>query len=213
MIKRTEKVFKSDSGPECARDLNNYGDRKQEGGREIDAILANESYEENPREEIDGYILDKDLSKKSGKILTYHNPETNDVIIAHRGTADLNDVKNDLYGVVFGQLDKTKRYQNAKEITEKAIDKYKDANINHSGHSLGASFADRLAGEYKNDVYLYNPGTSPISAANAYKRTKKTRELNTTLIDPVSINSIWNPRGLKLHFPKSINTHSMSNFL
>lgn len=183
----------------------------QNGGRAIDVKLAEETYKTTPAQEIDGYKLDTGLSKDSGKTLVYHNPDTNDTIVAHRGTklSDKNDLKNDAK-ILIGTYKDSKRVKNATEITDAAAEKYKDSHISHTGHSLGGTTADIVAAKRGHDVYVYNPGTSPIF--NAGKKTKGKRELNTTLIDPISVYSIMNPKGLTLHWPKSLNPHSLSNF-
>jgi hypothetical protein len=185
----------------------------QEGGREIDVKLSNEAYQDKPADEIDGYKLDTELSKPSGKILTYHNPEKNDTIFAYRGTrlSDKNDLLN--AGRIFlGTFEDSNYVKNGIEITKKAEDKYKGSTFSHTGHSKGGTAADIVAGKFNNhDAYLYNPGASPIGGTD-YKKTKGKRELNITGVDPISVYSIMNPKGLTLHWPKSLNPHSLSNF-
>ena len=76
------------------------------GDGKLEAKLSDEAYRDNSRDDVEGYILDRELSNRKTKV--YHNPNTNKTVVAHRGTKDSSDLMNDVR-VVFGTYDKSKR--------------------------------------------------------------------------------------------------------
>jgi len=101
--------------------------------------MLDNSYTDKDKQEknIDGYIRDDSLSGNRAQV--YHNKETNHLIVAHRGTQGVHDVGNDIK-LMFG-MKKNKRFKHGKDITDKALSKYKTDNVSVIGHSLGATIA------------------------------------------------------------------------
>jgi predicted esterase YcpF (UPF0227 family) len=122
-------------------------------------------------------------------------------IIVFKGTDDKNRVGrrfNDIYTDVLlgiGQVESTKYYKAADEITKKLIDKYGASNIILSGHSLGGRAAGGLSMKYELPAIIYNEGSSILDfkynrAENKYTTHFTTNSLSNLTIDPLSISSV-----------------------
>ena len=132
------------------------GYKRIKGGKMTSKQLKgfiNQSYEDKPQEQLDGYILDKQLSNKTAKI--YHNPETKDTVVAHRGTKGARDWLNNL-AYATGLYEKTDRYKRGKKAQESAEKKYGKENISTVGHSQGAVLARKLGKDTK-EIINVNP--------------------------------------------------------
>ena len=92
-------------------------------------------YNNQRDDNIDGFILDKDLSTNENQI--YHNPISNRTVVNLRGTeGTLKDWGNNVYGAL-GLYHKTERYKRAEKAKNEAIRKYgKDLSV--VTHSQGA---------------------------------------------------------------------------
>jgi hypothetical protein len=131
----------------------------------------------------------------------FYDNDCKKYIIAFRGTDDRNRVGrkfNDLYTDVLlgiGQVERTKYYKAADEITKKLIDKYGAENVVLSGHSLGGRAAGGLSMKYQLPAIIYNEGSSPLDfkynrADNKYTTHFTTNSLKDLSIDPLSISSV-----------------------
>lgn len=132
------------------------GYKRLKGGKMTSKQLKgfiNQSYEDKPQEQLDGYILDKELSNKTAKI--YHNPETGEAVVAHRGTKGARDWLNNL-AYATGLYEKTDRYKRGKKAQESAEKKYGKENISTVGHSQGAVLARKLGKDTK-EIINVNP--------------------------------------------------------
>jgi hypothetical protein len=138
-----------------------YGSSKQEpkGGKrtakEIKKFIEASYNEKNPPKEIEGFLLDTELSNKTAKV--YHNPTTNETVIAHRGTQGITDWANNL-AYVTGNYEKTDRYKKGKKNQKKAEAKYGAENISTLGHSQGAIIA-RKTGKNTKEIIGVNPAS------------------------------------------------------
>ena len=127
--------------------------------------------------DINGYILDKELSSGDAKV--YHHPETKHTIVANRGTqGTLQDWANNL-AYTMGMYDRTGRWKNAERIQDEAIKKYGkvDANV---GHSQSGIITRKL-----NDLGK----TGEVINVNPASLGEKQRENETVVrstLDPVS---------------------------
>ena len=147
--------------------------------------------------DIDGYILDEDISQDTARV--YHNPTTNKTIVMHRGTASLSDwALNVAYGLNAQQ--NLPRWQVSKDVQEAAEKKY--GKVETIGSSLGATLAADLG---KDSIITYNKPIYP-------KSKHKERELNIrSEYDPVSaINIIsgYKPKNeiiIPSKIPKSVD--------
>ena len=111
------------------------------------------SYSDKPENDIDQYIMDKDLSNEYAK--TYNDPKTGQTVIVHRGTAGASDWGNNL-AYTGGVYKMTDRYKNAKKLQDKVNDKYGKENVSTLGHSQGAILAREL-GKGGKEVISLNP--------------------------------------------------------
>jgi hypothetical protein len=131
----------------------------------------------------------------------FYDTDCKKYIIAFRGTDDKNRVGrqyNDLYTdflLGIGQVESTKYYKAADEITKKLIDKYGASNIILSGHSLGGRAAGGLSQKYELPAIIYNEGSSILDfkynrLENKYTTHFTTNSLSNLTIDPLSISSV-----------------------
>lgn len=154
--------------------------------KEIKKFL-NASYQTKPKENIEGFILDKSLSKDTGKV--YHNPDTGETIVVHRGTQGITDWGNNV-AYALGNYEKTDRYKKGKSIQDKAEAKYGAENISTLGHSQGSILARKLGKDTKeiinvNPAYLlekpaeneYTIRSSGDAVSALYAPVAKTREI------------------------------------
>jgi len=116
------------------------------------------SYSDKPPNEIDDFILDKKLSNAYAKV--YHNPKTNQTVIAHKGTQGLLDWGNNL---VYGLLGRTGykltgRFKNAQKVQNATEEKYGTKELTTVGHSQGALNAE-LLGQKGKEVITLNKAT------------------------------------------------------
>lgn len=144
-------------------------------------FLSN-SYKTNQAKALDGYQRDNDLSGKRAQV--YHNNNTNQTIVTHRGTQGLQDWITDLKMVFHPSMYmQSTRYKHAKDIQNQAENKYGKENIITTGHSLGAKLASDLGGNSK-EILTYN---KPILPQEFLSQTKKNETSIRTKLDPVSI--------------------------
>jgi len=127
--------------------------------KELEGLLSS-SYD--PKDRVEGFVLDKSLSSKTSKV--YYNPETNQSVVAHRGTAGFSDWFNNAVYAYGGKdyYKYTPRYREAKEVQEKAQKKYGNDNITTIGHSQGGLQAEMLGTKSK-EIITLNKATRPFS--------------------------------------------------
>jgi hypothetical protein len=122
--------------------------------------VINSSYEGNPGTERSlkrlsdaGYVKDAELSSHNQTVL--HHPGTNTLLITYAGTHNLSDVGTDTHLLLRGTIKGTKRYEEGKDVYNRAKAKYNPQRTKVAGHSLGGKIARDVA--EKNDlVYTYN---------------------------------------------------------
>ena len=124
--------------------------------------ILDASYAKNPEKNINGYILDEELSKGNSKV--YHHPETKHTVVAHRGTSGLKDWLNNLVYAVGGKkaYKMTKRYKDAETQHREAEKKYGAENISTIGHSQGGLQAE-LLGKRNKEIITLNKATRPFT--------------------------------------------------
>jgi uncharacterized protein (DUF2164 family) len=145
---------------------------------EIKAFLE-ASYDVNDsKPEINGYILDKELSNKWGKV--FYNQALKKAVVVHRGTRSATDWRNNaMIGIGAYQL--TDRFKTGKLLQEEAEAKY----TGYKMYTLGHSQAGQL-------VNLLGKNTTGISLNPAYTTALKgefqgTNEFTIrSSLDPVS---------------------------
>ena len=105
---------------------------------------------------------------KSSVIFKEHKGKPNDIIISYRGSATLEDAAVDVGQIATGSpFEKLGgipigRFKESQDKYDLVKEKYPDANITLSGHSLGGSLGYFIG--KKNDVksYIFNSGSSPL---------------------------------------------------
>ena len=138
------------------------GDGLSGGALSINHIkkMLKASYKDAP-DRIDDFILDRSISGQYGVV--YHNPKTGQTVVAHRGTKEAMDWKNNGF-YALGKYEHTTRYQEGLKIQRKAEKKYGVNNISTIGHSQGAILA-RTLGNNTKEVITLNPaykGEKPL---------------------------------------------------
>ena len=120
--------------------------RKRKGGnidnhelaQFVDAGYKKKSEAEN----IDGYVLDKELSTKRDKV--YYDPNTGKAVHTIAGTDKAKDWSNNLL-IPLGLHTMTNRYKNAEKIQKEANKKYGKDNLSLVSHSQSGNIAQNLA--------------------------------------------------------------------
>jgi hypothetical protein len=91
---------------------------------------------------VDGYVLDKELSTKRDKV--YYDPNTGKAVHTIAGTDNTKDWSNNLL-IPLGLHQYSNRYKNAEKIQKKANEKYGKENLSLVSHSQSGNIADNLA--------------------------------------------------------------------
>jgi hypothetical protein len=122
--------------------------------------LLNASYN-NKQSEVGDYVLDPTLSSKTSKV--YLNPNTGQVVVAHRGTSGFSDWLNNAVYAYGGEhlYKQTPRYKEAEKVQHNAYEKYGKENISTIGHSQGGLQAE-LLGEKSKEIITLNKATRPF---------------------------------------------------
>jgi hypothetical protein len=109
---------------------------------------------EKKQENINGYILDKELTQPTATV--YFNPTTKHAIVIHRGTeGTVSDWTNNL-AYTLGSYNITERFKQGRDVETKAINKYGAGNVSTVGHSQGAVLARKLGKDTK-EIINVNP--------------------------------------------------------
>jgi hypothetical protein len=118
--------------------------------------------------ETDGFTKDDELSTGKTKVFT----KDGKTIVAHRGTASLQDWGNNLaYAVGGNALYKTTdRYKHAKQIQRQAEKKYGRENITTIGHSQAGLQAE-LLGKKGSETITYNKASRPFTNVPSKNQT------------------------------------------
>lgn len=118
--------------------------------------------------EVDGFTKDKDLSTGKTKVFT----KDGKTVVAHRGTASLQDWSNNLaYAIGGNALYKTTdRYKQAKQTQREAEKKYGRENITTIGHSQAGLQAE-LLGKKGSDTITYNKASRPFTNVPSKNQT------------------------------------------
>ena len=129
-----------------------------EGGKlpinQIKAFLEASYDVKDTKPEINGYILDRELSNKYGKV--FYNQSLKKAVVAHRGTRNAKDWRNNaLIGI--GAYKLSDRFKTGQLLQNQAEAKY----VNYKIYTLGHSQAGQL-------VNLLGSKTVGISVNPAY---------------------------------------------
>jgi len=162
---------------------------------------------QNKREanEINGYVLDKELSTRRDKI--YVHPTTGKVKHVIAGTDSAKDWSNNIL-IPLGLHHLTNRYKNSERIHKLANEKYGKENVDLITHSQSGNIADNLAkrGLVGGENTTLNPAILGKHSSNL--------QVVKSAFDPVSLLTETNKNDVVLN-PSSINplTEHSSNIL
>lgn len=159
--------------------------------------LLKETYRKGKgaNEDVGDYKIDKELS--TGRAKVYHNEKTGKVVVAHRGSTNLQDWKENL-NYALGIEKKGKAYKKSKKVQEAAEKKYGTANLETIGHSKGALHAERLG--QKGLVQTLN---KPVNIRDT-KRVVGANQIDyKSSRDPVSLLRGFQNRGEKARVIRS----------
>jgi hypothetical protein len=145
------------------------------------STLLKETYRKGKgaNEDVGGYKIDKELS--TGRAKVYYNPTSGKTVVAHRGSTNLQDWKENLNYAV-GIERKGKAYKKSKKVQDAAEKKYGTTNLETIGHSKGALHAERLG--QKGLVQTLN---KPVNIRDTRKAVGKNQIDYKSKRDPVSI--------------------------
>jgi len=164
-----------------------------------DAIDASYQSTNDARHRLDkqGYIMDDELSNIEEKV--YNNPTTGDLLIAYRGSMNLqNDWLDTNISLLKGDLKSSERFKRSNDVYQKAKKKYNKDKVTLVGDSMGGSLASAVGGDDDN-ILTHNKGTT-YNTTNK-KNEKAYREKG----DLVSILNYWTPN------TKTLNNGSFLN--
>ena len=145
--------------------------------------------------EVNGYILDPELSTKRDKI--YVNPTNGQVVHTIAGTDNLKDWSNNLL-IPLGLHGLSNRYNNSEKIQKKANEKYGKSNVSVVSHSQSGNIAERLA-----DRHLVGGDNTTLNPAIIGSHNKDLK-VYKSIIDPVSLLTNTNRNDIHI-IPKSLN--------
>ena len=111
---------------------------KEELSKFVDAGYKTKSEAQN----VDGYVLDKELSTKRDKV--YYDPNTGKAVHTIAGTDKAKDWTNNLL-IPLGLHTYSNRYKNAERIQKEANKKYGKDNLSLVSHSQSGNIAQNLA--------------------------------------------------------------------
>lgn len=152
------------------------------------------SYKEVPDKEVNGWVLDEDISKPTARV--YFNASKNQAIVVHRGTeATVKDWANNL-AYITGTNKLTGRYKDAERVQKRAEEKYPD--LLTTGHSQGGIYTKIAKDQSK--VINVNPASMGETTSGTTIRSKN---------DPVS--ALAGLTGLFKKNDKNITTSAQAN--
>lgn len=140
-----------------------------------------------------GYILDTDLSDPRETMVAY-NPFKKKVLFVANGTdvKSEKDLLTDL-NLAQGGIKQTGRFQDTKEILNKAHNKYKDAKFVLAGTSLGGALVN-YAARPKDQTITYNAAFTPNAKARENVSNYRTEGDIISAFAPKETTTILKPR-------------------
>jgi len=165
-IKSNEGMTKREIADDKRKEMN-YGmdgsgiDGGALSAKELKGLLG-ASYD--PKiDKVGDFILDSKLSTKTSKV--YHNPNSGQTVVAHKGTEGILDWGNNAVYALGGKTayKLTPRYKEAEKVQKQAEKKYGRQNVSTIGHSQGGLQAELLGGKSK-EIITLNKATRPFES-------------------------------------------------
>lgn len=158
---------------------------------------ANENYGD--------YQIDKELS--TGRAKVYYNPTSGKTVVAHRGSTNLQDWKEN-FNYAVGIKRKGKAYKKSQNVQNAAEAKYGTQNLETIGHSKGALHAQELGqnglvqtlNKPVNIGHLrkvipetqidFKSTRDPVSALRNFQRGKKAVNIKSKTFNPLTEHGV-----------------------
>jgi hypothetical protein len=198
-ITRPKTYLTEDARLEAVRAAKRKYAKKKRGGsisaKDLKSLHAS-SYKQEPDKEVNGWILDEQISKPTARV--YFNASKNQAIVVHRGTeATAKDWLNNA-AYIAGASKLTGRYKDAERVQKRAEEKYAD--VLTTGHSQGGIYTKIAKDQAK--VINVNPASMGETTSGTTIRAKN---------DPVS--ALAGLTGLFKKNDKNITTAAKANLL
>jgi hypothetical protein len=138
-----------------------------------------------------GYVIDKDLSDDRVKV--YKDLNSNQVIVAHRGSSGWRDWLDNARYLFKGDMKNTGTYKEHKKKHDRALDKYGADNVIAVGHSRAGKYVEELNKDRGvKEVITYNKaaGLHDVLQKNPKNQTdiRTSRDL-VSMLNPFQRNS------------------------
>ena len=150
------------------------------------------------------FRVDKQLTGQ--RVQVYHNPQTKQTVVVHRGTKGFHDAVTDLR-YTFGDKS-SKRFQHSTSIQRQAEQKYGAKNVTAVGHSLGSVLGETVGNKSKEILTLNKPvcladlhscipshqtdiraSRDPVSLLRPFQRGQKAVTIPSLSLDPFKEHS------------------------
>jgi hypothetical protein len=116
-----------------------------------------------------GYVIDKELS--DGRVKVYKDLNSNQVIVAHRGSSGWRDWLDNAYYATTGNIKDSGTYKKHQKKHGKALDKYGAENVIAVGHSRAGKYVEELnRDEPVKEVLTYNKA---VGVHDAFQKNPK----------------------------------------
>lgn len=141
----------------------------------LHAKIANQAYQKQRLQAINGYIYKPDLS--TSKQAVYYNPTKKHTILGIRGT-ELKDVRDlyDDYNILKHGHSASTPFFDDDEKKYKEIKNKLGGKITLAGHSRGGTSARKIADKHNDaEAYTFNEGFSPKSFLQRFMRRNNKR--------------------------------------
>jgi hypothetical protein len=169
--------------------------------------LLEETYKKGKgaNENYGGYQIDKELS--TGRAKVYYNPTSGKTVVAHRGSTNLQDWKEN-FNYALGIGGKGKAYKKSEAVQKAAEAKYGTNNLETIGHSKGALHAQSLGGKglvqtLNKPVNIkdlkrvvpktqidYKSSRDPVSFLRKFQKGEKAKVIKSTSFNPLKEHSV-----------------------
>ena len=146
-------------------------EKKEAGSLKAEQIkdVIDYSYNNKKDKAPSGYVIDKELS--DGRVKVYKDLNSNQVIVAHRGSSGWKDWLDNAYYAATGNIKDSGTYKKHQQKHEKALDKYGAENVIAVGHSRAGKYVEELNREVPvKEVLTYNKA---VGIHDAFQKNPK----------------------------------------
>lgn len=160
---------------------------------------------------IDDYRGDFRAERITRNSVTYFNPQTNEVVIAFRGTQATNtlDLLSD-YNIAKGGAP-IMRYNFGEYELAQAKASHPDAKMIVAGHSLGGNVSHHLGTKYGIESHSYAVGSTPYTWFSMKRGNSKNKIYHAGVFDPLSVSSrLLSGEHI---YSAPLRGHALSNFI